>query len=305
MMTISVLIPTYRRVESLNRCLEALRRQSRDPDEILVVVRTDDEESLAFLNSWQDWKALRVIQTSQGGQVNQLNAGLEAGRGDIFAITDDDAAPTEDWLRRIEQHFVSNPDLGGVGGRDLVWEQDRWVSGSSELVGTIRWFGRVVGNHHLGAKLLSNVDVLKGANMAYLRVAVGDLRFDSDLRGKGAQTCNDMAFSLGVQKRGWRLLFDPEVAVKHFPAQRFDLDQRGAPSHQALEDDCFNYYLTLRRHMRSGLRRSMAIAWARMIGTPWRPGFVRGVVATVKRDRAAVDARRAARSAWNSATQIR
>ena len=45
-MKISVVIPTYRRPESLKRCLEGLRRQVRPAHEVLVVTQDGDEESL-------------------------------------------------------------------------------------------------------------------------------------------------------------------------------------------------------------------------------------------------------------------
>jgi len=37
-MTITVLIPTYRRPQDLARCLEALQKQTRLADEVLLVV---------------------------------------------------------------------------------------------------------------------------------------------------------------------------------------------------------------------------------------------------------------------------
>lgn len=44
-MNISVLIPTYRRPKDLARCLEALKKQKRVPDEVLVIVRNTDAET--------------------------------------------------------------------------------------------------------------------------------------------------------------------------------------------------------------------------------------------------------------------
>ena len=44
-MKITVLIPTYRRPKDLGRCLEALQKQTRPADEVLVVVRNTDAET--------------------------------------------------------------------------------------------------------------------------------------------------------------------------------------------------------------------------------------------------------------------
>ena len=296
-----MLVPTYRRTESLERCLEGLRAQRRAADEVIVITQRGDEASRLLLEGWRDWDVLRVVEASGGGVVRQLNLGLETCTGDLIAFTDDDSVPRPDWLERMEAHFVASPDLGGLGGRDWVFEHGALLTGSGFPVGTIQWFGRITGNHHIGARAQDNVDVLKGVNMAFRAAALKGLRLDTDLRGSGAQTCNDMALGLGVQKAGWRLLFDPAVAVDHFPAQRFDADQRGAPSPEAIENHCFNVYLTLRRHMRRGVRRRMALLWAWWVGTRSTPGFVRGWVARLKGNRAALETRAAAARAWVAA----
>lgn len=50
----------------------------------------------------------------------------------------------------------------------------------------IQWFGRIIGNHHLGVGLPQKVDFLKGANMSYRAQVLATLRFDTRLRGAGA-----------------------------------------------------------------------------------------------------------------------
>jgi hypothetical protein len=49
-MDISVIIPSYRRCEDLDRCLRALARQQRPADEVVVVARADDAPTLALLS---------------------------------------------------------------------------------------------------------------------------------------------------------------------------------------------------------------------------------------------------------------
>ena len=300
-MTISVVVPTYRRPEDLDRCLAGLRRQERPADEVLVVMQGDDSESARIVEKHADWKALKSVLCTRGGAVNQYNAGLDASRGELVAITDDDAIPRTEWLMRIEQHFLADSGLGGVGGRDYVQENGTMVQGAARVIGTVQWFGRIVGNHHVGTRLNRSVDILKGVNMSFRRDAVGASKFDTNLRGSGAQTCCDMAFSFSVQRSGWRLLYDPQVAVDHFPAPRFDPDQRKAPSLSAIEDNCFNYYYTLRRHMKEGPRRSMALAWASLVGGKQVPGVLRGIGSYFRRDKNRIEVRRAAKRAWDAA----
>src|SRR6266702_4317965 len=152
-LTISVMVPTYRRPADLKRCLAALRAQVRPADEVLIVARPEDdathralETEMAESNPFE----LRVIETGLGGQVAALNRGLDAARGDIVAITDDDAAPRVDWLARIDKAFTADPELGALGGRDWVFERGALLDGERTEVGQIRRTGKVCGNHHLG-----------------------------------------------------------------------------------------------------------------------------------------------------------
>lgn len=118
-MKISTIIPTYRRPKDLARCLEALQKQTRLANEVLIVVRDTDTETWTFLASFQPKHLiLQAVTIKVTGVVAAMNAGLEAAQGDIMAFTDDDAAPHNDWLERIEIHFLADESIGGVGGRD-------------------------------------------------------------------------------------------------------------------------------------------------------------------------------------------
>ncbi|PSN14662.1 glycosyl transferase family A [filamentous cyanobacterium CCT1] len=280
-MKITVLIPTYRRPQDLRRCLEAQKRQQRLPDDVLIVLRSpeQDPETWAFLQ--QTPFAPLTIRTQiveRPGQVAALNAGLEAASGDVIAITDDDAAPHSDWLQRIEAHFLSDTQVGGVGGRDWVYVGDTLHGPTAEQVATrpigrIRWFGGIVGNHHLGTTQAQDVEVLKGANMSYRRTAIGSTRFDPRLQGSGAQVHNDLGFSLAIKRRGWKLIYDPAIAVNHYPAQRFDKDNRDAFCYDATLHAAYNETLILMDYLRP-LRRAIYLGWSVLIGTQRKPGLV-------------------------------
>lgn len=289
-MKISVLVPTYKRPADLARCLAALRLQTRAADEVLVVARPEDEATHARLGierAENNPFVLRVIETGLGGQVVALNRGLEAAEGDMVAITDDDAAPRPDWLARAADAFASDPALGGLGGRDWIFERGAQITGSREKVGYIRRNGTVCGNHHLGVGEPREVSLLKGANMIYRRSAVGQLRFDTRLRGKGAQVCNDIGFALSVKRAGWKLVYDPRVAVDHFPAERFDENGRDAQTLGSLTDHSYNLQLILREHLTPGARQ-VAWFWYAAVGTRALPGFAHALLAFVRTRNASV-----------------
>ncbi len=133
------------------------------PDEVLVVARDTDSETKALLQSLDlSSLVLSTVTVKLPGQLAAMNAALSVARGDIIAITDDDAAPHPDCLARIEAHFQADSKLGGVGGRDWLYHGERLEGGARKTVGKVQWFGRVVGNHHLGIGGPKEVDVLKG-----------------------------------------------------------------------------------------------------------------------------------------------
>lgn len=290
-MTISVLIPTYRRPQDLRRCLTALGAQTRTADEILVVVRDSDDETRAFLGEFSEKVyGLRVVLVHIGGVLAAMSAGLAQAGGDIIALTDDDTAPFPDWLERIEAHFAADPQVGGVGGRDWQANDHR----SRRVVGKIQWHGRVIGNHHLGVGAAREVDVLKGANCAYRAEPLKQIGFEARLRGGGAQVHWELALGLAMHQAGWKLIYDPAVAIDHFIGQRFDEDvnHRGYFNANGLTNAVYNETWILLTYL-PPLRRAMFLAWAFLVGTLTDPGPLQVPRLMARRDKDVWDRLRA------------
>ncbi|MCX5767568.1 MAG: glycosyltransferase [Gemmatimonadetes bacterium] len=269
--TVSVLVPTWRRPESLARCLRALAAQSQPPVEIVVGWRADDSETALALATLtlELGVPVRQAMTAEPGVVAAMNAALELCTGTVIALTDDDAEPRPDWLERLGRCF-DDPAVGGAGGRD--WQPTE--RGSREEVGRIQWFGRVIGHHHLGVGPARPVDVLKGVNAAFRAPLLRTLRFDSRLQGAGAQMFWELALCLPLRRAGWTLVYDPAIAVEHHIEPRHDADQRHRgtfvpePQVQAVHNET----LILLEHQR-GFRRLAFIAWALLVGTRMEPGL--------------------------------
>ncbi|KAM3112595.1 glycosyltransferase family 2 protein [Phormidesmis sp. 146-33] len=273
-MKISVVIPTYRRPQDLQRCLEALQQQTRLADEVLLIVRDTDADTWSWLRDFNcDRLLLQIVTVQVPGVVAAMNRGLEAATGDIITFTDDDAGPHPTWLAKIEACFQASEQIGGVGGRDWVYHGTELEAGAREIVGKVQWSGRVIGNHHIGIGAAREVDVLKGVNMSFRRTAIQGLWFDSRMRGTGAQVHFELAFSLAVRQRGWQLIYDPAIAVDHFRGQRFDEDQRDQFNALAFSNAVHNETLALLEHF-SVPQRLIFVIWAVLIGTSSAPGFL-------------------------------
>lgn len=277
MCSITVIVPTYRRVHDLERCLNSLKLQTVLAEQVLVIVRDSDQETWDFFETFE-LEALPVERVSvvESGVVAALNAGLMVASGEIISMTDDDAAPHPDWLERIHKQFSQDQELGGVGGRDLIYFNDRLQSypqfGETQVVGKVQWFGRTIGNHHLGAGNAREVDLLKGVNMSFRKTAIEGLKFDHRLLGTGAQVYNEMLFSLEVKKRGWKLIYDPAISVDHYPSQRFDEDQRNNFDPTATLNQSHNESLSVLMYV-SPLHKLVFVIWSVLVGTRRNPGL--------------------------------
>lgn len=273
---LSVIIPSYQRAQDLRRCLEGLTAGHRPPEETLIVLTEGDEESRQMLATLPELCAalhLRVVESGTPGQIPQMNAGLTEARGEVVCFTDDDCVPRPDWLERLEQPYA-DPQIGGVGGRDVVHEGDTLSEGPGHVVGKITWYGRVIGNHHLiFPPGLIEVDHLKGANMSFRRELAG--LFDMHMvLGPGSGSLNDTDFSLGVRSRGYRLVYDPQAVVDHFPAARHGRTHRDLSHPQQVYLDSHNWVYCMLKRL-SPWRRLAFLAYAVLVGSGNRLGLVK------------------------------
>ncbi|WP_376870719.1 glycosyltransferase family 2 protein [Albirhodobacter sp. R86504] len=220
---ISAIVPTFRRLDILQRCLAAIAASARPFSQIIVITRPlEDPETFEWL-SGQIGKidTLEIVEAHEAGVVCALNAGLAHATGDFIAIFDDDALPHPDWLDRVLAHF-SDPQVACAGGRDLVHQNGQIITGTTTTPGQRTAFGILRGGHHLAEGAARRVDSIKGCNWILRRVAIGTVRLDERLFGKGAQIANETWYCENLAHAGWKIIFDPSARVDHFPAERAD-----------------------------------------------------------------------------------
>ncbi len=101
-MTVAAVIPTRSRLAGLQAAVEALRSQTRAPDEIVVVDNGSDDGTAAWLAAQPDLTA-RELQDSTGapgGFQAGIDAALAAGHEWIWLI-DDDCVPEQSALAEL------------------------------------------------------------------------------------------------------------------------------------------------------------------------------------------------------------
>ncbi len=112
--------------------------------------------------------------------------------------------------------------------------------------------------------------------MALRREVLEGVRIDERLRGSGAQQHWEIDLCLAVAAAGWELLYDPDIVVDHYPAQRFDEDQRVGRPVEALANEVYNETHAL-LHRLPPRRAAVAVGYGLMVGTRRAPGLVTAV----------------------------
>ena len=270
------MVPTWKRALDLDRCLEALSRQEEAPSlEIIVVWRRGDDGVHAVLDRWADRLPLRPQEVDRPGVVAAMNRGLDLARGEIVALTDDDAAPHPDWTRRLQAFYLGHPGTVALGGRDLVHVHGGILPATTLHVGELSWYGRARGNHHEGIGGVREVRFLKGVNCSFRRNLLEGLRFDERLRGGGAQVHWELAFFLELGRRG-SIFYDPSLLVDHFPAIRHDEDQRDAFRPDAMSNAAYNETLVLLGNL-PRWHRAAFVVWSLLVGHTAHPGLLQAL----------------------------
>lgn len=283
-MKISVLIPTYRRPHDLARALEALKIQTRPADEIIIGTRDTDTETAAFL---ADHPALTITRTAMPGVISSMQTAADRSTGDVVCLLDDDAEPAPDWIERIESRFAANPQLGALGGRDLLLDHPamRAAETLTDRVGLITWYGRILGNHHRGRGDFRTVDCFKGCNAAVRGDLLREIGFEPRLRGQGAQVHWELALALDVAGRGFTVGYDPAITATHHIAERHDSDltHRGVFSESGLYDMVYNEHLVIRTR-RDRIPATAHLLCSVLVGWLEAPGLIQYLRLIQRRD---------------------
>ncbi len=151
-MRISVVIPARNEEAFIVGCLEALKRQTRPPDEVIVVDNASTDRTALLAAGL----GARVVHCPTPGVAQARQAGLEAATGDWVATTDADSRPTPGWLAALAPHMPTHVALYGplrMFGLP-AWQEELTELGYGVFLKLMRLLGR---------------PNLAGANMAFHR----------------------------------------------------------------------------------------------------------------------------------------
>jgi glycosyltransferase involved in cell wall biosynthesis len=213
MSPVSVLICTHseRRWDQLEQAIGSVRAQTRQADEVVVVV---DHNARLLQRLREHFSGVQVLSNQhEPGLAGCRNTGVAAASGFVVAFLDDDARALPDWLELLTAPFEQEGVVGVGGSVVPVWASSR-----------PRWFPEefdwVVGCTHSGMPSQRGaVRNFVGANMAFRRAAVHEVGFFSGIGHAGGKPLggSDPDICIRVQQRfpDQVLLYEPAARVFH------------------------------------------------------------------------------------------
>lgn len=223
--SVTVVIATRDRAESLARCLDSLATQTYSNFDIVVVdnAPSSDATERLIADRYAPAGNIHYVREARPGLGRAHNSGLAIARGDIVAFTDDDVIVDAGWVQAIANNFAHDPEIGCVTGLILPAELETRAQLWTERHGG---FGKGMVRRVYDTNDNRPDDPLfpyaaggfgSGANMAFRRSALERIGgFDAALgAGTPAKGGDDLAGFLSVVQAGYRLAYEPSALVWH------------------------------------------------------------------------------------------
>ncbi len=198
-MKVSVVIPTYNRRQSLQRCLSGLERQTFRDFEVVVVDDGSNDDTQIFLAEQKQKIALRFFRQDNKGPAAARNLGIKESSSEYIAFTDDDCIPQSDWLEELVKVLSDNPKVAGVGGFTIRQNND--------VISRYTDYAGILSPRSFGEKII----FLLTCNSLYRRsVIINAGCFDERLK-----YAEDTELATRLLKMGNNFMVAPKAVVKH------------------------------------------------------------------------------------------
>ena len=196
-MKVAIVIPIHNEATHVEKMLDSLFGQSLNPTEVIIVDDHSTDQSHPIITKLiQNHSNVKcVISNANDGShlpgpkvVNAFYQGLKALELDYDVICkfDGDIVLPQNYLERIAQLFASDPEIGMAGGLLFIQKDSKLV------------YETIASKHHL-----------RGPIKAYRKACFDDIQGIKPVLGW------DTIDVLQAQFRGWKIMIDPSLEVKH------------------------------------------------------------------------------------------
>ena len=223
MNTISIIIPTYNRKETLLRCLRQYERQvlSLDRFEIIVVDDGSTDGTWEMLNELQGKLKYRLscYRKENGGPGSARNLGIRKAAGEVLLIIGDDIFPD---VNLLSEHYV--------------WHSERYPDDNAGVLGFVTWDGDpppspfmiwLERGYQNAYHLIHHREEVHWrfsytGNISLKRAFLEEARewFDERRLSYGYE---DIEWGYRLQKKGFRLFYNENAIGRHYHWQTLEL----------------------------------------------------------------------------------
>ncbi len=209
----SVVIPNWNGVRFLPACLDALRNQTYPQIEIIVADNASTDGSCDLLRA--HYPEVHIVALPENrGFTGACNAGMEAARGDIIALLNNDTEVDPGWVASVVGAFERHPEAGIAASKMLLFDRRDHFHTAGDLY---RINGRLA-NRGVWEKDEGQYDTEEyvfsacGGSAAYRRRMLDDIGLLDDDFFFSAE---DMDLAWRAQLAGYRCIYTPGAVVYH------------------------------------------------------------------------------------------
>lgn len=258
---ITVVIATYNRSKSLEKCLLSLTQQSDRDFDVLIADGGSSDDTKLVINKYKKKLAISVFIDPKPHLAYIRDQLWRRAKGSIIAAVDDDVVVGAQWMHSIKKALKTSKDVGGVTGptiipKRLIKSRDvfalhttsngflqrfarlyfwLFMNGQREEIGKIYPSGAwSPGSNFASSKKVKKpieVDYLEACNYVIRKDVLKQIR-GYDLGYKKTSEWCEVDVSFRIRKAGYKLLFDPSVAVEHRVSTSGVFSRRRFPIHR-------------------------------------------------------------------------
>jgi GT2 family glycosyltransferase len=209
----SVIIPSGNGRAHLPVCLAALRRQTFDDFETVLVDNNSSDDSIPFVR--REFPEVQVVALPYNGVfAGTVNAGIRRGGGEIVVLLNNDTEVEPDWLAELVGALDREPEASMAASKMLLFDRRDTLHSAGDFYG----LDGVPGSRGVWQRDQGQYDRDRwvfgpcGGAAAYRRSMLGDVGlFDEDL----VAYCEDVDLNLRARLRGHGCVFAPRARVYH------------------------------------------------------------------------------------------
>lgn len=130
-MKISILIPCYNEELTIEKCLFSCIKQTRTPDEIIVVDDCSTDNTPQVLKKFEGKIKIYRTPENTGNKSHAQEYGLKFVSGDVYIATDGDSILDKNFVKNIEKE-MQDESISAVAGY-VKSLKDNWLTASRAL----------------------------------------------------------------------------------------------------------------------------------------------------------------------------